>query len=708
MTERKDKQAVTKAWISVAAILLLGSCLKQEVVPGSGEPEGEVLAGAYTDFDFSTTRHHDVNISTLNNLSQPIDGVYVELYSQLPLDGDGQLLPDAAGKLLFSGTTNRAGDLDIKINPPASVDMIYALTYFVGLPPLTSAPLNGPSIDLVIGGADAEEQKISTGSLKNATATIPVLVNGYYTLGEWDNWGVPLYLEPENDPISNDFLDDVNSSLPERAPLPETHPQYLASSDDAGLLLVEDAEVWVTFVHEGAGWHNSLGYYTYPTENPPASVDDLRDPTIIFPDVSIHSRGLVAGNKVQLFYLDPENDTYSATFPAGTTVGWFLVAQGWSDTQNNVSSGVYTHYSDLSLNQEAEADLKKHNVLLRDETRSLLLLGFEDIRRDYSSCDHDFNDAVFYATASPATAVMPELYQPLDEGGDRDQDGISDQFDHYPDDPTKAFNNYYPAQNLFGSLVFEDLWPYLGDYDFNDLVLDYNFNQLTNGQNRVIGIESKLVVRAIGASYHNAFGISFNTAPSNVSSISGQIINKGYIQVAENGTEEGQSRAVVILFDDAFNALPYPGSGVAVNTHPDHPYVVPDTLHVEISFATPVPFSELGTPPYNPFIIIDRDRGMEVHLPNLPPTDLADMSLLGTGHDNSDAAGSKYYVSEGNLPWAINLPVSFDYMNEKAGIPAGHLMFNPWALSRGSQYKDWYEDNQNYRNQSRIYSKHKQ
>jgi hypothetical protein len=158
-----------------------------------------------------------------------------------------------------------------------------------------------------------------------------------------------------------------------------------------------------------------------------------------------------------LFYLDPENDTYSATFPAGTTVGWFLVAQGWSDTQNNVSSGVYTHYSDLSLNQEAEADLKKHNVLLRDETRSLLLLGFEDIRRDYSSCDHDFNDAVFYATASPATAVMPELYQPLDEGGDLDGDGISNQFDQYPDDPTKAFNNYCPTWGIMISMTWSSI-----------------------------------------------------------------------------------------------------------------------------------------------------------------------------------------------------------------------------------------------------------
>ena len=41
-------------------------------------------------------------------------------------------------------------------------------------------------------------------------------------------------------------------------------------------------------------------------------------------------------------------------------------------------------------------NLKPHMVLLNDETRSQLLLGFEDVPRDWAMCDNDFNDAIFY------------------------------------------------------------------------------------------------------------------------------------------------------------------------------------------------------------------------------------------------------------------------------------------------------------------------
>lgn len=32
--------------------------------------------------------------------------------------------------------------------------------------------------------------------------------------------------------------------------------------------------------------------------------------------------------------------------------------------------------------------------------------------------------------------------------------------------------------------MFEDLWPATGDYDFNDLVLDYSINRVTDASGR--------------------------------------------------------------------------------------------------------------------------------------------------------------------------------------------------------------------------------
>ena len=701
----KTKTAIYNYLLFAVLLFVFQACLKKEFEDIQIEgTEPNIQQSNYEGFDFKTVNEYEIELHFFNNQNQAIDGVYVELFTVNPLSDIGTLTDDMKKQKVFEGNSNSNGIFQCTINTRSYTDSLFILTYYIGLPTLTSVKLSGEKIKLDIGTQYTANNKKSATVLKAATIPTPTLVNGYYVLGSWNNYGVPNYLESANDVIGSDFLADVNASLPEFQKLPDSHPQYLAGDNDASLVIIEDCEAWVSFVHEGAGWHNTLGYYTYPTNNPPTNLSDIDDLTIIFPDVTVNSTGLLAGNKVQLFYLNDEATEYSASFPAGVSIGWFLIAQGWSSSSYTVTNGIYKHYSNVTLNVENDADLKKHNVLLYDAARELLLLGFEDIRRDNSGCDHDFNDAVFYATVNPITAVDNSIYQSIDTPTDTDNDGTTDVFDQYPNDPTKAFNNYYPSEGQTGTLVFEDLWPYKGDYDFNDLVVDYNFNQITNSQNEVIGIYSKIVVRAIGASYHNAFGISINTTPGNILSVTGQLNTKGYLNIASNGTENGQTKAVVIFFDDAYNALPYPGTGLCVNTYPEYPYVTPDTIEINIDFANPVAFSSIGTPPYNPFIIIDRNRGMEVHLPNLEPTDLANLDSLGTGDDDSDIYSGKYYVSDTYLPWAINLPVSFNYPAEKQDITQTHLMFNNWATSSGYNYMDWYMDKAGYRNSNKIYN----
>ena len=64
-------------------------------------------------------------------------------------------------------------------------------------------------------------------------------------------------------------------------------------------------------------------------------------------------------------------------------------------------------FSDPEYNPEADPELRDHAVLLRDDARELVLLGMEDLRRDHGS-DDDFNDAVFYVTVTPYSAVIRE------------------------------------------------------------------------------------------------------------------------------------------------------------------------------------------------------------------------------------------------------------------------------------------------------------
>jgi choice-of-anchor A domain-containing protein/uncharacterized repeat protein (TIGR01451 family) len=216
----------------------------------------------------------------------------------------------------------------------------------------------------------------------------------YKTLGTWNSNGVPNYLEPVNDVIQQSLLDRIKATIPEYVRLPQSHPEFLADTIQTNLYVLAESDVWVTFVFEGAGYKNALGFYTYNVNTPPQTVNDIANTmTLIFPNSSAENSGggLVAGNKVKL-----------GRFPAGTVIGWFVVADGFRSP--NVTQGNWINYSNRNLNWAPTPDLRQHNILLNDLNSGRIVLAFEDISR-YRGGDQDFNDVVFYATSNPVNGV---------------------------------------------------------------------------------------------------------------------------------------------------------------------------------------------------------------------------------------------------------------------------------------------------------------
>ena len=283
-------------------------------------------------------------------------------------------------------------------------------------------------------------------------------------------------------------------------------------------------------------------------------------------------------------------------------------------------------------------------------------------------------------------------------GTDTDGDGIPDNLDAYPTDPTRAFNSYYPNETDFGSFAFEDLWPGYGDYDFNDLVVNFNYKIVTNAQNNTVDVITKFQIMAAGASQNNGFGIEFDAPSSTVGSVTGCMKFGNAVQIDPKGFEVGHTNTTVIIpFDAITNIM----EGGIVNTVPGGNYVQTTVNTVTTHFATPQ--ASIGTPPFNPFIFIDQTRGYEVHLKDQPPTDLVDPDYFDTYHDASNPELGIYYVSENGLPWGIEVPVNFNYPIEKADILTAHLKFAAWAQSSGVDYPNWYMNEPGYRNSSNIY-----
>ncbi len=287
---------------------------------------------------------------------------------------------------------------------------------------------------------------------------------------------------------------------------------------------------------------------------------------------------------------------------------------------------------------------------------------------------------------------------------DTDGDGVPNATDKYPDDASRAFITWYPGENSYGTLAFEDLWPGRGDYDFNDIVIDYKFKQITNADNLLVAIGGHFKLRAIGGSASNGFGLQLDLDPDIVTEVvSDYSLPSTDLSIGNNGLENNQKLATVIIFENGFKLLPHPGTGTGVNTNVNNSYVEPKDIYIEIKLSNAISVDNINKPPYNPFIFRTDERGREIHLPGSEPTDLANTEYFGTKNDATDLKARYYYKTKHGLPWAMNIPVSFTYPLEKTSIIEGYLVFEQWASSGGFSYMDWYTDQTGYRKNSRLF-----
>jgi len=303
------------------------------------------------------------------------------------------------------------------------------------------------------------------------------------------------------------------------------------------------------------------------------------------------------------------------------------------------------------------------------------------------------NDVTYCVNEVPSTNCIPGNGVSM---VDQDNDGVPDALDEYPADATRAFNSYYPNAIDFASVAFEDLWPAKGDYDFNDLVVDFQYQLVSDANNEVVDIIGKYQIKAVGATLANGFGVSFDVDPTKVTSVTGTQITGNLISTVSNGLEQGHTnKSVVIIYDNVNNT-----AGSMANTTPGSPTVTSAITTVTINLNTPQ--ASIGTEPFNPFIFINQIRGREVHLADHEPTALVDTSYFGEDNDATNGS-TVFYKTAANYPWAIEVPTSFVYPIEKADIVSAHNKFAPWAESSGASFTNWFENQPGFRNGTNIY-----
>jgi LruC domain-containing protein len=677
------------ALLSVCTALFILSCKKGiDNTGGTTPPVPTDSTIAPDGFTFATQKTVSVNVKLLSNKDKGLPGVPVNIYSTSPT-GDTTLV--------YSTLSDANGSVAADVAVPSYADTLLIDPAYLGLIRNAKAYLTGNTLTATIGGStgysgNIVESNFVTAGVHPSASSFGAGSTQYLYMGTYDNSGRPLnYMESDDDEIDGKLLSYLNYSLPEQVDVRKLHPQYIASGAQSDIVITKTSDVWITFVSEGAGYLNAVGFYTYPTGSTPKTPADIATVKYIFPNASLPGSGgnLHSGDKVKL-----------GRFNAGTTIGLVIFSNGWNG--KTVNSGAEKFYTDAVLNPETNPDLQRHTVLLQDPTTNTFIIGFEDLNRQSGSCDHDFNDVMVYATSNPVEGISVNGVQKVDVPKDSDGDGVTDLYDKYPNDPARAYVTYYPSQTTFASIAFEDLWPATGDYDMNDMVIGYRYTFVSNAQNKIVEFYGDYGINAVGASFVSGFGVQLPFSPNLISKVTGQKLIGGYIKSNANGTEAGQKQAVIIPFDNYQALIKRPG-GYYINSQTGAPVIKGDTAHVYALFTSPVSSSTVGTAPFNPFLISNGRRAYEIHLTGSKPTDLADTKLFGTLQDKTNIAKGIYYVTGKNWPWAINFTQAFSYPSEGNAVNKAYYKFLDWAKSGGNQYSDWYTNQSGYRNSAYIY-----
>lgn len=510
------------------------------------------------------------------------------------------------------------------------------------------------------------------------------------------------------EPIPNEVLQTVATVMPESSAVGQA---YLSEVYDPNLLLTEAATVRITFVHEGAGYRNSLGYFTY--------VDDGTGPTIvdsqlIFPNASYADPNLgwgggslEAGDTVTL------RDASGAirTFAPGERIGFFLVSNGWNGASvsgwsgpgslPSVSpganaghgNGLYTTIDPLNPEMDLNASLSRHVAMVSmDGIQPFLngagfyLVGFEDLRRTAGS-DEDFNDLVVIASASPETAIATTNVQAY-TANDADGDGVVGLQDYFPNDPDRATVIRTPAAGL-SSVAFEDNYPNVGDADYNDAVVRLVVEEVLDAQGDVVDLAGTFHLVARGASLDHAFGINIPGMPPEAS---GTVSIERFDATGVSTSVEVTSLAsrlqpaldgtVHLRIDDVFPstqaALP------AMNTLDLDPASPPASARVVVAFDAPIERAPLGLAPFDPFLLVQRSDGpYDVHLPGKLP-------FFGRPAGLPLEDGVPSFVDASFHPFAMLVPDDWRFPLEKVDVHQAYPIFSQWRSSLGQLGASWY------------------
>ena len=249
-----------------------------------------------------------------------------------------------------------------------------------------------------------------------------------------------------------------------------------------------------------------------------------------------------------------------------------------------------------------------------------------------------------------------------------------------------------PFENRTGrtyTYCFEDNWPYLGDYDMNDIVVVSRVDRMVSKDGSMVSaLTFNWELKAAGTTYDIACGVQMDKVQtSEVASVESSHKGFGSGPFSSTGLEAGNKYAVIPLFNDSKELLN------GWNTWKGHPAATTQKHTVTVTFSQAVAADAVKDSELN-FFIAAKSRSNEIHMPGYAPTA---SGLLGKGSFRPNDP-YRFYVVDGDqvknnyMMWALMIPGEFRYPCESKDIRGVYKHFLTWAASNGTEHEEWYRE----------------
>lgn len=279
-------------------------------------------------------------------------------------------------------------------------------------------------------------------------------------------------------------------------------------------------------------------------------------------------------------------------------------------------------------------------------------------------------------------AVTALLAAPTAFAADADGDGIPNPSDAFPCDSAAAAAVFVPAQGVHGMLLYEDQWPLLGDRDFNDLAMTYNYAFRLAADGRVLSIRATFNPLAIGGDFNNGFGLHMPIPTAMVASVT-RAVGTATPEALTPSTTDSELTVTV-----SPNLREFFGHATGqINSVLSRPATQGQAVVVDVVLTMPMALN-FGEAPYDPYIFRTANPAHQVHRPEYSGTASMDLTLFGSLDDGSTP--SRHYVDNTGLPSVLVVPSSVDWPGEAS--PVSQLWPNilNFATSGGAQDADFY------------------